>query len=138
MPNRPKGWKRAIPEKLRLQVWTARNGLSHVTGAFVRFQDCDIDHVPAAAHRPWDDVAGDTVPPQLDPAYLYVIERGPVHREKTHGPQLPGKRMLRASGDNHVSSKLKRLDRKNGHVEDKPARWPKRKIPNRGFPKRRK
>lgn len=123
MPNRPKGWKKAIPTKLRLAVWTRENGICHITGEFVRYQDCDIDHFPAAAHRPWNDETQDTDPPQLDPRYLYPIKRGEVHRTKS-------------KRDAGFTAKCKRLDKKNGRVEDHTSRWPKRKIPNRGFRKR--
>lgn len=139
MSDRPRRWKKPIPESIRLWCYARDNGICHLTGEFVRYKDADFDHFPAADHRPWNPKTGDTEPPQLDRDFIFTIRRD-RHREKTHGPQLPGKGMMRAQGDNSTSAKLKRLaDKHAGCEKPKRSRWPKGgKIRSGGFASSRK
>lgn len=48
----------------------------------------ELDHRPALTDRPYDTEAGDFIPPQNDPAHIFLIE-APEHDERTFG-RKPG------------------------------------------------
>lgn len=75
-PRPPKGFRKAIPLHVKLQVALAAMGLAE--------SDIDWDHDPPIQLRVWDEAAQDTVPPCNDPAHIRIRIKAD-HRVKTSG-----------------------------------------------------
>lgn len=131
--------RKQIPDRIKLLVALRRFGLS--------ISDVQFDHYPALALRPHNDLTGDTIPPANDPEYInmLLVEE---HRIKTYGPGGE-KRITTAGSDSHAIAKVRRLAPAKSDFDrrvlakstdgDRPSETqPKRKIPSRPFPKRKK
>lgn len=57
--------RKAIPLKTKLAVALRMLGL--------KADDIEYDHEPALELRPYDETAGDTIPPANDPAYIQIL-----------------------------------------------------------------
>lgn len=75
----------------------------------------DFDHHPAVATRPLNDAGTDTIPPQLDPDYIFARVRG-CHKTKTYHPLGPHTSL---NSDRHAIDKIKRI-RKGGRKRQGP------------------
>jgi hypothetical protein len=66
-------YRRPIPNKVKLEVIA---------------REFDFDHDPALVNRPYDETAGDFIPPQNDSKFI-TARRKPEHAKKTYGRE-PG------------------------------------------------
>ena len=102
--------RKAIPLKTKLAVALRMLGL--------KADGIQWDHDPALELRPYDEAAGDTIPPANDPAYIQILTIE-EHKEKT-------------ARDAKLIAKVHRLEGRTGQA----ARREKRgggSIRSRGF-----
>jgi hypothetical protein len=124
----PKDWKRpAIPTRVKLDVVIRQEGKCRQTGDKLGTLDnTNFDHRPALWERKFDTVAGDTVPPANDPAFIEACTIA-GHKVRTHGNGA-----TTAGSDSHRRAKIRR-------ITDPAPKKPKQKIRGRSsFPSGRK
>jgi hypothetical protein len=56
-----------------------------------------LDHRPALTDRPYDTEAGDFIPPQNDPAFIFLIEK-PEHDQRTFGRKAGAEKTVTTRG----------------------------------------
>src|SRR3990167_7519944 len=66
-----------------------------------------LDHDPALVKRPYDTEACDFIPPQHDPATIFLKEI-PAHGEKTYGRKAGAERTVTTRGSDVGDRKLER------------------------------
>ncbi|ELT47400.1 hypothetical protein [Brucella intermedia] len=127
--------RKKIPDRVKLIAALKRFGLT--------VEQVQFDHSPPLALRDVDPATGDTIPPQNDPDFIYMLTVD-EHRTKTFG-RGGTKRATVADGDIHKIAKANRLKEEQegfrrrllqNDIEreetPKPARkWPKRPFGNR-------
>ena len=118
----PKGWRKAIPKRIRRLV-LKRDGYPEDA------KGIHLDHRPPLHERPYDEAVDDTVPPANDPAFLFALTPA------EHGERTPV--------DVSRMGKTRRLrQREDEHAEAMERDWGKRlvrkgQIRSRGFDKTR-
>ncbi|WP_316196706.1 hypothetical protein [Bradyrhizobium sp. SZCCHNS3053] len=81
----PKGFRKAIPVTVKLQVVLAQNAICTKCGERLgKIEDTEFDHVPALQLRCWDADAKDTTPRANDPAFIEA-KHVDCHAQKTFG-----------------------------------------------------
>jgi nitrate/TMAO reductase-like tetraheme cytochrome c subunit len=146
----PKGFRKAIPVLVKLDVVIRQEGLcKHCGKKLGQLKDTEFDHVPALQRRGWNPEQEDTIPPANDPEAIEA-KHADCHLVKTTGRK--GESKLSAfGGDIAEIAKTKRLRKKEEafrakllakatgeEPEQKPKkkyRWPKQKRP---WPKKQK
>lgn len=127
-PKPPKGFRKAIPLSVKLDVALAALGLTT--------KDVDFDHDPALHLRVWDPVEQDTIPSANDPAHIRIKLKAD-HRAKTSGSPT------RAHNRGADVTEIRRTDRlseaqrafrnavlaKGEEAPRPPSRWGRRKRP---------
>lgn len=125
--------RKRIPDKVKLIAALRRMGLT--------IEQVQFDHNPALGLRPFDPVAGDTIPPANDPNYIELLLVS-EHKEKTFG-KGGEKRVTTAGSDIGNIAKVRRLTKAQeearrrmlakdtGEEPVRKSRWPKRRFPTR-------
>jgi 5-methylcytosine-specific restriction endonuclease McrA len=111
--------RKAIPDRIKLEVFARQQGRCAVTGRrLASIWHAQFDHHPAIELRPVAPSGDDFEPAQLDPAYIQALHPD-AHRAKT-------------SDDLGRIAKAKRIAAKHAGAEKPPkSRWPKRPFPKR-------
>ncbi len=142
----PKGFRKAIPDKVKLQVILQQNAACTKCGERLgKIEDCEFDHIPALGLRCWDAEAKDTTPRANDPAFIEGKHKD-CHAKKTFGSHGE-----LARGDVTEIARTKRIAKETEDFRrrmlakvdpdaevDQPPRRPKKAWPKRPFPKRGK
>lgn len=149
-PAPPKGFRKAIPDGVKLRVVLRQDALCSACGERLgEPEGVQMDHVPALQLRGWDPVARDTIPAANDPGALFAKHKD-CHAQKTTGRKGESDKN-RIHGDVAEIARLRRLARSHdeyrsrllskGEANDneepepkKKSRWPKRSF-NRGRPR---
>lgn len=134
-------YRKSIPNKVKLAVIA---------------RDYDFDHRPPLCERPYDTEAGDFIPPQNDPNFIFATPRA-EHDQLTFG-RKPGAAKTVTTRGSDVGERARtrdiqaseaihkaRLASKAGNYEvaamilaSARPKKPKRKIPSRPFPNQRR
>ncbi|WP_315729915.1 hypothetical protein [Bradyrhizobium sp. SZCCHNRI2010] len=142
----PKGFRKAIPVTVKLQVVLRQNAICTKCGERLgKIEDTEFDHVPALQLRCWDAEAKDTTPPANDPAFIeakhadcHASKTFGSHGELTRGDVTEIARTKRIAKDTD-EFRRRMLAKVDPDVEvDASPRRPKKKWPSRPFPKRGK
>jgi hypothetical protein len=81
----PPGWRKAIPDKVKLRVVIRQDGKCATCGERLgTLEASQFDHVPAVQLRIWDPVVKDTVPPSNDVDSIFA-KHIDCHAAKTFG-----------------------------------------------------
>jgi 5-methylcytosine-specific restriction enzyme A len=111
--------RKAIPERIKLEVFARQNGRCALTGRrLASIWSAEFDHVPPLGLRPVAPSGADYEPAQLDPAYIQALSPE-AHRAKT-------------CDDQGWIAKTKRIADKHAGIEKpRKSRWPKRPFSKR-------
>ena len=143
MSDRPK--RKAIPEKLKLQIYLEHNGRCARTGEKLGhyLREVEYNHTPPIAVRPVNAYGTDYIPPQLDPRYIEPLKPA-VHKAETNGEALEKKHLLAKNYDKARISKTKRLreshqeftagqaQKQCGQKRQRSGNWPSRPFRKKG------
>ena len=81
----PPGFRKAIPDKVKLEVVIQQHSLCATCGERLgKLADTQFDHVPAVQLRCWDPEAKDTIPPSNDKGHIFA-KHVDCHAQKTFG-----------------------------------------------------
>lgn len=117
----PKGFRPAIPCKVKLEVLIRQEGRCAQTKERLgRVDNTNFDHRPALWERKYDTVAKDTIPQANNPDFIEACTLA-GHKIRTHGTGA-----TTVGSDSHRRAKIKRM------TDEKPEK-PKQKIPSRSF-----
>lgn len=144
----PKGFRKAIPDLVKLKVVLRQNSLCATCGERLgRLEDTQFDHVPAVQLRCWDPEAKDTIPPSNDVDSIFA-KHIDCHAAKTFGSKASKRgadvteiaRTKRISKDTE-EFRRRMLAKNDPDAEPPPDRrkklWPKRPFPKRGKDEKR-
>ena len=123
----PKGFRPAIPVRIKLEVVVRQKGVDPTTGDRLQpiEEGVQFDHQPALQLRAWDEEAGDTIPPANSVEHLVALNKS-SHDLKTNGSKATS-----AGSDKHAIAKINRL---TGKTKGRPkTNWPTRKLQSRKF-----
>ena len=121
----PKGYRPAIPVKIKLEVVLRQGGVDPSTGDRLQplGEGVQFDHNPALQLRAWDEEAGDTIPPANSVEHLVAMNKS-SHERKTNGTKATS-----AGSDKHAIAKINRL---TGKTKGRPkTNWPSRPLKSR-------
>ena len=140
----PKGFRKAIPDLVKLKVVLRQNSLCPTCGERLgRLEDTQFDHVPALQLRCWDPEAKNTIPPANDVESIFA-KHTDCHAAKTFGSKASKRgadvteiaRTKRISRDTEDFRKrmLAKVDPDAPPPVERKGKkkWPKRPFPKRG------
>jgi hypothetical protein len=144
----PKGFRKAIPDLVKLKVVIRQNSLCATCGERLgKLEDTQFDHAPALQLRCWDPEAKDTIPPSNDVDHIFA-KHTDCHAAKTFGSKAS-----KRGGDVTEIARTKRiakdteafrqriLAKSDPDIELPPdrkkKRWPSRPFPKRGKDEKR-
>lgn len=144
--DRPK--KKAIPNKLKLQIYIAHGGRCARTGEKLGhyLRDVEYNHTPPVAVRPVNAAGTDYIPPQLDPNYIEPLKPS-VHKVETNGESVEKKHLLAKNHDKAKISRTRNLRESHqefleaqaskvcGQKRRRSGKWPSRGFGRRATPK---
>ncbi|ARQ95276.1 hypothetical protein [Bradyrhizobium phage BDU-MI-1] len=142
-PAPPKGFRKAIPDLVKLKVVLKQNSLCPTCSERLgKLEDVEFDHVPALQLRCWDPEAKNTIPPANDVDHIFA-KHIDCHAAKTFGSKAS-----KRGADVTEIARTKRIARETeafrqrmlakGDPDAEPTpdrkktRWPKRPFPKRG------
>jgi hypothetical protein len=144
-PAPPPGFRKAIPDKLKLKVVIRQGGgCAACPEKLGKLEDTQFDHIPAVQLRCWDPEAKDTIPPSNDEEHIFA-KHVDCHAAKTFGSKASkrGADVTEIARTKRIAKETEEFRRRMlSRLIDDPAseqeRPKKRKWPSRPFPKRDK
>ena len=143
--------RKAIPIKVKFEATVGQNGrCPKCTEKLGDWEETDFDHNPALTLRPWDEVAQDFIPPQLDPQFIEASHkdchkiktfgRGGEKRITTRGSDIGERKRVRDLTNSEREFRARLLAKDAGEEAPAPKRgkdkianakrpWPKRPFP---------
>jgi hypothetical protein len=143
-PGPPPGWRKAIPDRVKLQVVIRQDGKCATCGErLAAVEVTQFDHIPAVQLRIWDPEVKDTIPPSNDEGHIFA-KHTDCHAAKTFGSKASkrGADVTEIARTKRIAKETEAFRRRmlaksEPDVEIEQPKRTKKKWPKRSFPSRK-